>query len=834
MILINALAAVGALAAAPFVLLWTWRRTWMPAITIAGVIFVLLPVQADQDVFWSSGASIALEMQQMYSRAAGDLNSLLDCTSPLREAWERVAALMQAVLIVTADDLGYEVPRGVPLTPELYCEFTSTAVHFATRFVALVKVAVYLFVEIIGRVISFISDISGLSFGELLVELLRVVFGDLVGEHCFDSWYNAWFCICRGRWDSVGDVPTDPLELFAECLNPSYSGGDPIWEGLSVVFGLQPFKDLRDAAMAGYNGLLAAVTRISELGTYITVATETLSGLVSELTSAFSQVGTDIGDIWDDVEDFFGFSNSNMALYREYFGSVRLRAVDEMAVVRGMLELGDFPRAVGRGQPVSRAGALAYTRNVSRVVTAALFAELPGAWARSLAGVNMSAAEADMWGRFIGVAHGAFLAPRPKPAHELAAEMRAANVSFARFAPPARQCVNRTREILWQREQFRDMPRFELTEYIGFETLCGAAVMLVVTVAAIALYPPAMAGVLVVLGGVVLSYALVFVSGNALHMMTAVATGRFDQAFGLQTALYMANYAGRAYLQGGLLNFDAAQFVPGLAEQLRLDAVYGLQLAADVPVCSGLITPFCLPPPVRGEDPLRRIVDALACQQGASCTATHTVADCAGRAKACVAGACQCWLYLPEFRLPSLTVVYNQPLDCTPYGYTNDGIIPKQTGGRLSWTNIWNNLRNTWAAARDLLRQMAHDRVPYWILAVLGVSFLPIVGSTAAATVSYAVAALAAQRLLVWGNGELGWIDPPASGFSCLLSAAPSWGAGAFGIVAVARVGMTLWATGAIAALFWTWVGAMALAARFCTAGLRLGQPYARWWNTRA
>ena len=834
MFLVNALTAVLAFLVAPLVFLWTTRRRWMTAITLVGAIYVLLPVQADQDAFWSSGATVLNNLQTMLRRVADDINALLECTDAPFGAWDRVAALVQAVLIVTADELGYEVPRGVPLTPAVYCQFVGTVAYFARRFVELIERAVFLFLDIVKAAISVIADIANLSFAELLVELIRAGFGELIGENCFDSWYSAWFCLCRGRWDSVDEVPTDPLELFAECLNPSYSGGDPIWEGLSAVFGLQPFKVLRDTALAAYNALLAVATRIAGIGSLISTAIDTLGGLVADMNTALSKVrniGSTVEDIWDDITDIFDFSD-DMALFRVYFDSVARHSTAKMAVVRSMLESGDFPRSE-RG-PISRAGALGHVRNASRAIASTFLAELPGAWNRTLAAANMTADEAHMWGRFLAVAHAALASPVAKSAHQIADEIRAANISFARFAPVAKECPGRARAVLAHHDALRDMPRVDLSSYINFETLFGGVVILVIVVVAIALYPPAMAGPLIVLGGLAIGYALVFISGNSLQMLTAVATGHFDQALWLPTALYMANYAGRAYLQGGLLNFDADQFVAGLAVQIRNDAVYGLQLAADVPVCTGLITPFCLPPPVRGEDPLKRIVDALACEQGAACNVTYTVADCRGRAKACLSGACQCWLYLPtNFRVPRVTVVYNQPLDCTPYGYTNEGIIPRQTGGRLSWTNVWNNLCNTWAAARDVLRQLAHNRVPYWILGVLAFSFLPIVGPTAASTAVRAASVLAVQKLLVWGNDWLGWVGAPEAGFSCFISAAPSWGAGAIGIVVVVRIAVALLTTGALTALFLACVDILMFVGRVSTLSLRLAQPYAAWWNTR-
>ena len=113
-----------------------------------------------------------------------------------------------------------------------------------------------------------------------------------------------------------------------------------------------------------------------------------------------------------------------------------------------------------------------------------------------------------------------------------------------------------------------------------------------------------------------------------------------------------------------------------------------------------------LPAPVRGEGAIDRLVGAIQCHQDQPC---NDVSDCAGRAKACVANKCLCWMYMPVgVRLPTLTIAYAASPACEAYGYTNDGLLPRQTGG-LSWTNVANTFANFRAAVRDLLRALAND-----------------------------------------------------------------------------------------------------------------------------
>lgn len=363
-------------------------------------------------------------------------------------------------------------------------------------------------------------------------------------------------------------------------------------------------------------------------------------------------------------------------------------------------------------------------------------------------------------------------------------------------------------------------------------TAAAGALVLLFTLAVLAcVFPPAIVGLLGLLALTAFSTLMVLVSGTAFDMAGAVASGDLDSALALPALVYAAQYVGRAYLSGGLAGVRADVLVAGVVPELIKDADYMVQVLGDRPVCAGLVTPFCLPAPQRGVGPLARLAGALQCEQGAACS---TLADCPGRAKGCVAGRCYCWLYLPEtIALPTLDIGYTDDIACEAYGYTNRGLVARQTGG-VSWTNVANTWANFWAGAGDVLAALCHRKLPPAVLGVAVLAFVPFVRSTGATLTRAAVAGLAAQAALAYANDGLGWVAPRGHGVSCALLASPSialWTMALYwGAVAVS----TLFAAGVFAALLGVLLALAAAAAGAVTWLARRAQPYVRWYQSDA
>ena len=92
-----------ALVGAALVFPWVIRR-WILFVLLCGtIVYVGLPIQADQDVFWTSGYTIAAQLGSAYAQVANAANRVLACIEPAREMWNRVAAVVQAVLMVFTD-----------------------------------------------------------------------------------------------------------------------------------------------------------------------------------------------------------------------------------------------------------------------------------------------------------------------------------------------------------------------------------------------------------------------------------------------------------------------------------------------------------------------------------------------------------------------------------------------------------------------------------------------------------------------------------------------------------------------------------------------------------
>ena len=822
-----------ALLAVPLWVLWIGRNYLIVTLFAAAFVFIGLPIQANQDVFWRQGERIFEQIRAMYDTVRVPVNALLECTSKFPVIWNRIAALIQGVLIVIADVLGYDLPRGVrdtratPVIADVYCDFVAAVTKFVSLLLKLFSAAVFLLIDIIGGLIVAVAQIDSLEFVDLIVDLIQTVFEDLLGlRDCFSSWEGTLFCLCRGRWSSVAQVPSSFPAAFASCLNPGYDGsGDPFTSGFATIFGVNILTEALGALQGELSSLYYGMGNVATQAIELINDLLKIDKLVGTLKNLLSNIGKKLSDVFDSVLDWFSRSphdvrrRENLQLLLRYHENVVADSQLRDRLLRATMDLSDAPRG-----PARRAAAFAAVRNATDNVLYRFVAELPGAWDRALAQASLSRAEARLWPAVLGVAREALAAPRPLSGQAVAARLRTSGADFSVLIPApheGRCAAAHAQRALLARSG---------VDGAWTTHLLGAVVVLAATVVLAVIFPPTVALIIGLVGLTALSTVLIFVSGNALHMASAIATGQFDQALGLATALYVTNYVGRAYMAGGLLTADANQFVAGLAHEIGLDAVYGLQLAADGAVCNGVVTPLCLPPPVRGENPLDRIVGALACEQGASCAAPS---DCRGRAKACINGKCHCWLFMPtELALPELTFVFNQPLNCAPYGYTNDHLLLPT----LSWGAVWDLTRavarNAWAASGDLLAQLAHNKLPYAILGVAAAAFLPIVGKPAATMARYAAVALAAQAALAWANGGLGWIAPREHGWSCMVAASPSLVLGWTVVAWLAVLGGAVFASGLVAAAAAVVFGLLGGMGWLATALLRWAQPYRRWYNS--
>ena len=67
------------------------------------IVYIGLPIQADQSVFWTSGYTVMAQLESAYTTVAGAANKIAGCLDPALEMWNRVAAVLQAVLMVLTD-----------------------------------------------------------------------------------------------------------------------------------------------------------------------------------------------------------------------------------------------------------------------------------------------------------------------------------------------------------------------------------------------------------------------------------------------------------------------------------------------------------------------------------------------------------------------------------------------------------------------------------------------------------------------------------------------------------------------------------------------------------
>lgn len=813
-------------------------RNWLvPLLFGTAFVFVVLPIQADQDVFFRNGQQIFQNLQDMWSIVRGSVDGLWTCLVNFPKTWNRIAALVHAVFIVLADILDYDLDRDVSarttiVDTDTYCTFARATANFLLLFIRLFYAAILLLIHLIGGLISAIIQIKDLSFVELLIDLGSTIFSNLLGlRYCFSSWEGVLFCICRGRWNSPFEVPSVVITAFAMCLNPSYDGqGDPIAGGLAPIFGALHLYVVRDGAVSAYYAVLSKVIQISGIAQTVIDKLVELEGLIGTIGGLITSIGDAFEDFFESVADAFGFSVEHgyqREVLRAYFAALEADSIQQQQMILNARTYMDVPRDT----PHRREAAIEFMQNVTESVASKFLAELPGTWARVLEASNVTKDEAELWFKVLGVASEVLSGEHT--AHQIADRLRSAGADFSVLARNMPACRKRTPQDIKIQKAVRsieDAPRFVPADSswltIGFGTVVIFAIMLVLSLTS----PAGVAFLLGMIGLTAFPFILTFVSGNALHIASAVATGKFDQALGLGTYIYTANYVGREYMRGGLINVDADAFVSGLVNEVQKDAVLSLQMIGDVPVCNGLVTPFCLPPPIRGENPIDRILGAIRCEQNAPCNDTYTVADCPGRARSCVAGRCQCWLYLPDhFELFELSFVFNQPLDCRQYGYTTDGLIPAKTGG-LAWINVWSNIKNAWAGVGDLLAQTAHGKLPYSVLAVAPASILPIVGRSARKITRYAVITLAVQFVLTYANDYVGWIAPRDHGWSCMVANSGSIvlvgmvGAYAYAILMAVILGGTLTALAGFAVAVLVFVG------RGTTLLVRWSRPYKKWY----
>lgn len=804
-----------ALVGAVLVFPWIIRRWILFVLVCSTVVYVGLPIQADQDVFWTSGYTVAAQLGAAYTTVARAANRVLACTQPVVVMWNRVAAVVQAVLMVLTDWVDFDdaFRDPTPLSPLTYCEFSHRVRTAITRFITLVEVPVFLFFEIVGDLISVVADILDLEFWEVVVHIFLDVFTELTGlADCFTSWQGAMYCLCsppfRRIWDSPADVPDNFLRAWTKCIYPPYDQTkDPIAYGLNIVLGFTNIIGAFNEVCLTYNSLGNKVQSIYNIASS---ALRFFVDAVSELNA---------------LNGFLDTLHLPTIPFND-LTSVASGAISRAdTLVRTITDAKCEPYNIRFLDPIASMSAPPVDvslRTLARNASATFLARLPGAWERALSAAGMDADEHALWMRVLAVAREALAAPAPVPAHVLARRMRASGVDFRTLrATAAPRCMAARRAPA----ALRDVA---LIDGSWATAAAGALVIAFATVVLAILFPPAVAFLIGLTALYALSAVALVVSGGALGMASAVATGQLERAVALPALVYTAQYVGRAYATGGLLTLDGIEYVRGLIPELELDAEYMFQLLSDRPACTGLVTPFCLPAPVRGEGAVARLVGAIQCQQDQACSATS---DCAGRAKACVNGRCLCWMYLPVVELPELTIAYAASPACGEYGYTNDGLLPRQTGG-LSWTNVANTFGNFRAAVRDVLRAMTHGYFSYAILGVAVFTFVPFVRGTAKPLTRYAVVFCAAQYALTSVNDATGLVSPPDHGLACAAYALPSVVLWAGLLIVLGALLAALLGSGLlVAALGLLWALACILG-RLATYGVRLGRPYKQWWES--
>lgn len=836
MVLIASVAFAFACIRAILVFPWLVRRWIVRLLFFAAVVYIGLPIQADQDVFWDSAYVVAGQLQTAYTAAADPLNQILGCVEPILVVWNRIAAVLHAVLIVLTDAVGFEDgfrDAPIPLSPETFCTFSHRMSTILQRLVALIEVPVLLFFDIISETISFVSDIENLSYWEIIVSIFTDLINNLLGfEVCFRSWEGLMFCLCsppwRRIWTDVSQVPSAPLKAWAKCLYPPYDGtSDPIFYGLNVLFGFIPVIQLYEEVCTAFTTAQTKLMVVADFAIELVEKARVLLDFLSLAVNLFNQlldysgpVGKKVNNI---LESVFGDSpiddlTDPFTAAATVLNNIRGRVLLTCPVVS--------PFSIRNAAPARAPPVVA--RRVTNYTSAALLTRLPGAWNRSLARAGMDAAEFGMWMRVLNVAQEALAAPAPVSAHVLAGRMRASGVDF-RTLPmsPAPRCL-----ATYDRRTAYANRGVALIDESWWTAALGVPVILFGTLVIALVFPPAVAFCIGLAALSAFSTLLLFISGTAFEMANAVITGELDRALALPAMIYTAQYVGRAYWSGGLLTIDGLSYITGVLPELEADANYLFQLYADRPSCTGLVTPFCLPHPDRRDrDPLARIVGAIQCDPDQTCAATS---DCSGRAKGCVGGKCLCWMYMPiGVRLPTLTIAYSSAATCEAYGYTNKGLLPRQTGG-LSWTNVINTFSNFWAAMRDVLRALTHRYFSYAILGVAAFAVIPPVRQTGKTLAKYAITFAVAQYGLSAANDRLGWVAPPDHGMACAVYSLPSvvlWAgiltALAFAVAAVAGAGIV----GALVGVLWALVQIVAQA---LTTLVRIVRPYRTWYYSGA
>src|SRR3989338_1389637 len=176
MVVFATIALVLACVRAALVFPWLVRGQIMRLLLFGAVVYVGLPIQADQAVFWNTALMTATHLQNMYRAAPDPLTRILGCTEPLPVAWNRFIAVPHAVLIVFTDVIGFDDgfrDAPTPLVAETYCEYSHRMSALLQQIVCLVEVPVLLFFEVLREAIDFVSDIEDLSFWSLLAGIFQ-------------------------------------------------------------------------------------------------------------------------------------------------------------------------------------------------------------------------------------------------------------------------------------------------------------------------------------------------------------------------------------------------------------------------------------------------------------------------------------------------------------------------------------------------------------------------------------------------------------------------------------------------------------------------------------
>src|SRR3989344_3533504 len=403
------------------------RGQIMRLLLFGAVVYVGLPIQADQAVFWNTALMTATHLQNMYRAVADPLNRILGCIEPLPVAWNRFIAVPHAVLIVFTDVIGFDDgfrDAPTPLVAETYCEYSHRMSALLQQIVCLVEVPVLLFFEVLREAIDFVSDIEDLSFWSLLVSIFTDFLADLLGfTECFNSWENAMFCLCsppfRKIWDSPADVPDTAMKAWTKCIYPPYDGvSDPLVYGLYIAFGFVPVLQAYESVCSVFERFITVVRRIAQ----------TALDLAGGAQGIFGKAG-----ILQDKVALYNDNNGRLPdLHADHilapFAAAFYDSVNALNVIVNTLP-GSCPAAPVFVEDAGPRAPRAMLRAAANRTAGGLLAR-PGATGPELA----------LWVRVLGVARAALAADAPVDAHALAARMRAAGVDFRAppYAPPPR------------------------------------------------------------------------------------------------------------------------------------------------------------------------------------------------------------------------------------------------------------------------------------------------------------------------------------------------------------------------------------------------------------